>query len=56
MMTLYVFIAQNLDSFIAGKNGELDWLNDIPDPENSDFGFNDFLNGIDPIVKGVQHI
>ncbi len=51
-MALYVYIAQSLDGYIADKNGDLDWLNEIPNPENSDFGFAEFMNKIDAIVMG----
>ena len=51
-MTRYVYIAQSLDGYIAGPDGDLDWLNNIPNPENDDFGFAYFLNQIDAIVMG----
>ena len=51
-MNTFVYIAQSIDGFIAGKNGELDWLNDIPNPTNSDFGFAEFMSSIDAIVMG----
>ena len=51
-MTIYVYIAQSLDGYIAGKHGELDWLNDIPNPDHSDFGFADFMNRVDALVMG----
>ncbi|MFT5821880.1 MAG: dihydrofolate reductase [Crocinitomix sp.] len=47
-----VFIAKSIDGFIAGKNGELDWLHAIPNPENNDMGFSDLMDEIDAIVMG----
>lgn len=47
-----IYIAQSLDGYIAGKNGELDWLMSIPNPEGSDYGFAEFMKGIDALVMG----
>lgn len=51
-MTLYVYIAQSLDGFIADKNGGIEWLTEIPNPDNSDFGFAEFMTNIDAVVMG----
>ena len=51
-MTNYVYIASSLDGFIATHDGGVEWLNDIPNPEKSDFGFTEFMSGIDAIVMG----
>ncbi|WP_339711628.1 dihydrofolate reductase family protein [uncultured Kriegella sp.] len=47
-----VFIGKSIDGFIAGKNGELDWLNAIPNPEKNDMGFFALMDEIDAIVMG----
>lgn len=51
-MANYVYIAASIDGFIAEKDGGLDWLVNIPNPDNSDYGFNDFINRIDAIIMG----
>jgi dihydrofolate reductase len=51
-MANIVYIAMSLDGFIARENGDLDWLMEIPNPENSDHGFAAFMDRIDGIVMG----
>ncbi len=51
-MVNYIYIATSLDGYIATSEGNLDWLNEIPNPEKSDFGFAEFMSGIDALVMG----
>lgn len=47
-----IYIAASIDGFIASPDGTLDWLTGIPNPSGSDYGFADFMDGVDGIVMG----
>ena len=47
-----IFIATSIDGYISDRNDGLKWLNSIPNPDNFDMGYNDFMSGIDAIVMG----
>lgn len=51
-MANYVYIAASLDGYIATKDGGIDWLSEVPNPDNSDYGFNDFVQKIDALIMG----
>jgi dihydrofolate reductase len=52
MFFIYYSIATFLDGFIAKKIGNIDWLFEVPNPGNSDYGFSYFLKTIDAVVMG----
>lgn len=51
-MKTVVYIATSIDGYIADKDGGLDWLTSVPNPDGDDMGFADFMGGIDAIVMG----
>lgn len=51
-MSNIVYIATSSDGFIATKDGGIDWLMEVPSPDNSDYGFAEFMDSIDALVMG----
>jgi len=49
MRKIVLFIATSLDGFIAGKDGDTDWLF-----TDGDFGYNDFYQSIDTTLMGYN--
>ena len=47
-----VYIATSLDSYIADKNGGIEWLDSIQIPDIEDMGYAEFTKGIDALVMG----
>lgn len=51
-MPNHVYIAVSLDGFIATKDGGIEWLEAVPNPTGSDFGFADFTSRMDALLMG----
>lgn len=51
-MSNIVYIATSIDGYISDKNNGLDWLEIVPNPNQSDFGWTNFMTRIDAIVMG----
>jgi dihydrofolate reductase len=52
MRKIVLYIAVSLDGKIARKDGDVKWLDEFSDPEQMDYGYNDFLNSIDTTFMG----
>lgn len=53
-MSTVAYIAISLDGYIADPEGGIEWLNAIPNPEESDYGFAEFMQSIDAIAMGAN--
>ncbi|NSL90738.1 dihydrofolate reductase [Chitinophaga sp. Mgbs1] len=54
MRKLKIYIATSLDGYIADHNGNIEWLTGFPNPEQTDYGYADFLAGIDTTLMGYK--
>ncbi len=52
MRKLSLYSAVSLNGYIARKDGDVAWLDTIPNPEKLDFGYYDFYAGIDTTIQG----
>lgn len=44
----------SLNAKIARTDGSVDWLESIPNPDNTDYGYNDFYASIDTTIQGFK--
>ena len=54
MRKLKLYIAASLNGKIATTKGEVDWLDTIPNPEGSDYGYSKFYDSIDTTIQGYK--
>jgi dihydrofolate reductase len=47
-----LFTAMSIDGYIARPGDDLNFLDDLTEGTNSDFGFEDFLDGIETTIMG----
>lgn len=52
MRKIKLYIAISLNGKIAKLDGSVDWLESIPKPEDSDYGYGEFYNSIDTTIQG----
>lgn len=47
-----IFIATSFDGYIADRDGGIEWLESVPNPEQIDMGYGEFMSRIDALLMG----
>ncbi|MEM8780835.1 MAG: dihydrofolate reductase family protein [Cyanobacteria bacterium P01_G01_bin.49] len=54
MRKIKLYIAISLNGKIAKADGSVDWLDAMPKPDGSDYGYNEFYNSVDTTIQGYN--
>ncbi len=54
MRKLISYIAVSMNGKIARSDGSVDWLENIPNPEKTDYGYSEFLKTVDTTIQGYN--
>jgi dihydrofolate reductase len=49
-----LYIAISLNGKIAGADGSVDWLENIPNPAKTDYGYAGFFDSVDTTIQGYN--
>lgn len=52
MKKIILYIATSIDGYIAGIDGDLDWLMKYPINSETNYGYNEFYQSIDTVIMG----
>ncbi len=54
MRKIKLYIAVSLNGKIAGTDGNVEWLENVPNPEKTDYGYAEFYDSIDTTIQGFN--
>jgi len=54
MKKVKLYIAMSMNGKIAKTDGSVEWLEAMPKPDGSDYGYNEFYNSIDTTIQGYS--
>lgn len=52
MSQVVLYIATSIDGYIAGPEHQLDFLENIPNPDEDDHGYSEFYHSVDALIMG----
>jgi dihydrofolate reductase len=54
MRKIKLYIAASVNGKIARADGSVDWLDAIPNPDKTDYGYAEFLESVDTTIQGYK--